>query len=143
MAVYSNKRLTVKFNIGYFIKINNMHYGETVELVVRRDNISISELSRRLNVSRRSIYNWFSQENLNFEIICKIGDALSHDFSVEFPELFTKHHRLGQVKYFSDSRMSDFAEDSVQYWKDKYINLLEKHNDYLRHSTHNVAAFNY
>ncbi|WP_242691555.1 HTH domain-containing protein [Desertivirga arenae] len=120
-----------------------MHYGETVELVVRRDNISISELSRRLNVSRRSIYNWFSQENLNFEIICKIGDVLSHDFSVEFPELFTKHHRLGQVKYFNDSRMSDFAEDSVQYWKDKYINLLEKHNDYLRHGTQSVAAFNY
>ena len=121
-----------------------MHYGETVELVVRRDNISISELSRRLSVSRRSIYNWFSQENLSFEIICKIGEVLGHDFSVDFPELFSKSDRQIQMKYFKENTLShEFAEDSVQYWKDKYINLLEKHNDYLRRSNHHVAAFNY
>jgi len=120
-----------------------MHYGETVELVVRRDNISISELSRRLSVSRRSIYNWFSQENLSFEIICKIGDVLGHDFSVEFPELFSKIEKHPKVKYFRDNLIAnEFSEDSVQYWKDKYINLLEKHNDYLRKSNQ-VAAFNY
>ena len=103
-----------------------MHNGETVELVVRRDNISITELSRRLNVSRRSIYNWFTQENLSAEIICKIGEALSHDFSVEFPD------RNNLYSFRSRLLRDDGLENSVQYWRDKYINLLEKHNDYLR-----------
>jgi transcriptional regulator with XRE-family HTH domain len=121
-----------------------MHNGETVELVVRRDNISISELSRRLNVSRRSIYNWFSQENLSFEIICKIGDVLNHDFSLDFPEMFNKTDKLIQLRYFRQSTATnEFAEESVQYWKDKYINLLERHNDYLRRSKSPVAVFNY
>jgi len=119
-----------------------MHNGETVELVVRRDNISISELSRRLNVSRRSIYNWFSQENLSFEIICKIGDVLNHDFSSDFPEM-SRTEKHVHLKYFKESYSSnEFAEESVQYWKDKYINLLEKHNDYLRRSKGPMPMFN-
>ena len=110
-----------------------MHNGETVELVVRRDNISITELSRRLNVSRRSIYNWFTQENLSAEIICKIGEALSHDFSVEFPDLFNElNNRNNLYSFRSRLLRDDGLENSVQYWRDKYINLLEKHNDYLR-----------
>ena len=65
-----------------------MQKGEILERVIRRNHISISELSRKLNVSRRSIYNWFTQERLSRDVIYKIGTVLNHDFSAEFPDLF-------------------------------------------------------
>ena len=130
-----------KKSFSYFLIINDMHNGETVELVIRRDNISISELSRRLNVSRRSVYNWFAQENLSLEIICKIGEVLNHDFSKDFPSLFNDtddrviQHNFRDVGYKDDASLN-----SAQYWRDKYINLLEKHNDFLSRSARIPSA---
>ncbi len=130
-----------KKTFGYFLIINDMHNGETVELVVRRDNISISELSRRLNVSRRSVYNWFAQENLSFEIICRIGEILNHDFSKEFPTLFNdSDDRIIQHNFRDASYKDESTLNSSQYWRDKYINLLEKHNDFLSRSARITSA---
>ncbi len=107
-----------------------MNKGEIVELVIRRNNLSISELSRRLHVSRRSIYNWFEQSDLSLDVICKIGEVLNHDFSLDFPDLFN----MNKLK-FLDNLNQDFQEEinqnSVNYWRNKYISLLEKHNEIL------------
>lgn len=121
-----------------------MHNGEIVELVIRRDNISISELSRRLNVSRRSVYNWFTQENLSLNIISKIGEVLDHDFSTDFPELAETSARKISSYNFRDGEISDEASlNSVQYWRDKYIDLLEKHNDFLSRNTSLSSILSY
>ncbi|WP_207425868.1 helix-turn-helix transcriptional regulator [Pedobacter sp. SYSU D00535] len=109
-----------------------MNTGEIVELVIRRDNVSISELSRKLRVSRRSIYNWFNRQHLSKDVICKIGDVLGHDFSAELPEVFNNNNSEHNVSYpdLDEADVSD-KPDSAQYWRTKYIKLLEKHNDYL------------
>ncbi|TKB97610.1 helix-turn-helix domain-containing protein [Pedobacter cryophilus] len=110
-----------------------MNNGEIVELVIRRNNLSISELSRRLHVSRRSIYNWFTQPNLSFDIICKIGDTLGYDFSSDFPDLFNgRESRM--IKYITTDRNLEEAQNSASYWRSKYINLLEKHNEILSYN---------
>ncbi|HEY1056316.1 MAG TPA: HTH domain-containing protein [Emticicia sp.] len=109
-----------------------MQNGEIVELVIRRNHISISELSRKLKVSRRSIYNWFTQESLSREIIYKIGEVLNHDFSAEFPDMFdrtTLHNNQRKVMDIDAEEL-----ESVNYWRNKYITLLEKHNDFLIHN---------
>lgn len=101
--------------------------GAIVEKIVRRSGISIAELARRINVDRRSIYYWFKQESLNADIIYKVGRALDYDFSTEFPNLI-KNHTVDS--HFSINGSADDAE-SVQYWKHKYIALLEKYNELL------------
>ena len=111
--------------------------GEIVELTIRRNNISISELSRKLNVSRRSIYNWFTQKSLSIDIICKIGEVIKHDFSKDFPEIFNQSMDLPDSRDVKSYTAADDYE-SVNYWRNKYINLLEKHNDFLSH--HNPMA---
>lgn len=103
-----------------------MNKGEIVELVIRRNNLSISELSRRLHVSRRSVYNWFEQKDLSIDIICKVGDALDYDFSSDFPDLFTRKKSRIISKMDQDFTFEP-QQNSVNYWRDKYINLLEKH----------------
>ncbi|WP_134089233.1 helix-turn-helix domain-containing protein [Olivibacter sp. XZL3] len=110
------------------------HYGEIIERTIRRNGYSISELSRLMKVNRRSIYNWFNQPKFKPDIIFKIGCALKHDFSNEFPELFSSDEFQ---KVFNDTkktlqvRFLNEEHEKVSYWKDKYINLLEEYNQIL------------
>ncbi len=109
----------------------NLNVGQIVERVIRRDRMGISELSRKLKVSRRTIYNWFDQEKLNPEIIQKIGAVIGHDFSSELPEVFLKKDLLQVAfdEHTQDPSISD--SNSVYFWMNKYIRLLEKYNELL------------
>ncbi|MFC6099464.1 hypothetical protein [Olivibacter domesticus] len=109
------------------------HYGEIIERTIRRNGYSISELSRLMSVNRRSIYNWFNQPKFKTDIIFKIGCALKHDFSVEFPELFSSEEfqkAFSQKKFSAEVNVVEEME-KVNYWKDKYINLLEDYTQAL------------
>lgn len=113
----------------------DLNVGKVIERAVRRDHMGISALSRKLHVSRRTIYNWFDQESLSFEIICKIGNAIKYDFSKEFPEDFAIvdkeiSNNMTDFKNVGDNSTESF---SVNYWMNKYIKLLEKYNELLSH----------
>jgi transposase-like protein len=49
------------------------HYGQIVELVIRKGGYSISEIARLTLINRKSVYNWFNQKYLKPEIIYRIG----------------------------------------------------------------------
>jgi len=95
--------------------------GEIVELAVRRRNVNISDLSRRLRVNRRTLYNWFGQRKLHTEVIVEIGKAIGYDFSNDFE---------GELVFFKEpnfpkQQVSSEQQNTVYYWMEKYINLLE------------------
>lgn len=109
------------------------HYGEIIERTIRRNGYSISELARLTKVNRRSIYNWFNQPKFKPDIIFKIGCALKHDFSNEFPELFSAEdfqQAFANSKLINTEILAEEIE-KINYWKDKYINLLEEYNHML------------
>ncbi|MDB4919437.1 helix-turn-helix transcriptional regulator [Mucilaginibacter sp.] len=106
------------------------HYGQIVELVIRKKGFSISELARLTHMNRRSVYNWFNQKYLKQEIIYQIGIILNHDFSVEFPELFRKEDFSQNLPGLNGFSIWDSSNPPL--WKDKYIELLEKYNNLLR-----------
>jgi hypothetical protein len=105
------------------------HYGQIVELVIRKKGVSISELARLTNMNRRSVYNWFNQKYLKQDIIYQIGLILNHDFSVEFPELFRKEDFNQNQSCLSEFLFPVSSEQPL--WKDKYIELLERYNSLL------------
>jgi transcriptional regulator with XRE-family HTH domain len=112
------------------------HMGEILEHVVRRDRMGISELARRLNVSRRTMYNWFEMDRLSIEIIRRIGLVIGHDFSAEFPEEFAKKSDYVDGESFADIQNSlEPPPTAVYYWMDRYIKLLEKFNSVLSHDS--------
>ena len=111
-----------------------LNAGQIVERVVRRNKVSISELARRLQVNRRSVYNWFDQKTLKIDIICKIGHVLNHDFSVDFPEAFGERGFAAMENLIESVSDSEHKHpNSVHYWMVKYISLLEKYNELLSH----------
>lgn len=110
--------------------------GQIVERVVRRNKVSISELARRMQVNRRSVYNWFDQKTLKIDIICKIGHVLNYDFSVDFPEAFGERGISSMEKVVDSTDENEHKQpNSVHYWMVKYISLLEKYNELLSHES--------
>lgn len=110
------------------------HHGQIIERVIRRSGHSISKLAAAANVNRRSFYNWFNQQRLKPEIISRIGSALQHDFSNEFPYLSHRNitrQDLSPAASFNTLGIKDIESPAQVYWKNKYISLLEKYNEML------------
>lgn len=96
-----------------------VHHGQTIEKVIRRNGHSITDIARLTGVNRRSVYNWFSQQVLKPHIITNIGDVIGHDFNNDIPGL-------------NEIVFSQLEQTQKDDWKDKYIDLLEKYNVLLR-----------
>lgn len=105
--------------------------GEIVELAIRRQEISITELSRRLHVNRRTLYNWFTKNDLHPDLILQIGRMINYDFYPHFERGFfgfdSDQEVITQTQY-----TQQMPEDRAFYWMGKYINLLEEYKGLLR-----------
>jgi len=111
---------------------SDVHYGHVVERIIRRNSMGISEIARKLHISRRTLYNWFETNNLHINVILKLGSVIGHDFSLEFPNDFAKISDNVQENIFLDEHKVEApSSEAVYYWMDKYIKLLEKFNDTL------------
>ncbi|QEM02571.1 hypothetical protein DIU31_003205 [Mucilaginibacter rubeus] len=107
------------------------HRGRTVEYVVRRSPLGISEISRRIGISRRSLYNWFENEKLDINQITQVGAAINYDFSKDFPvEIYETELSLNEYLEVAPSPANGEISP-VYYWMEKYIHLLEEFNKRL------------
>jgi transcriptional regulator with XRE-family HTH domain len=105
------------------------HSGQIIEYVIRKKGFNISDLARSLNINRRSLYNWFNQKDLSAAHILKIGNVIRHDFSVEFPELFSKDDfKLLNQRYLDNIVVSTTPQQIID-WEEKYLRLLEEYNN--------------
>lgn len=110
------------------------HHGQLVEYRIRRCGYSISTLASELKINRRSLYNFFQRRELNKSQIIKIGNLIRYDFSKDLPELLSTedfNFSSDSVRSFSDNDHS-FNESRGFTWKDKYVELLEKHHNLLK-----------
>jgi hypothetical protein len=109
--------------------MNNTHHGQLIEKVVRRNGHSITDLARLTHVNRRSVYNWFNQPRLKARTIKSIGEAIQFDFGTLFPEI---KEDMDYRIYLSPVNVSEDTVASDNHgWKDKYIELLERHSQLL------------
>lgn len=102
--------------------------GQLLERVVRRKELNITELATAIGVQRRTMYNWFSSRVLSPEILHRISKVIVYDF--EQPE---------QLPIIVAPSIVELATDLVtikneEYWKDKYIDLLERYSEILNSS---------
>lgn len=107
------------------------HAGEIVEMAIRRSDISIAEVARRLSVTRRSVYYWFNKKVLCVSVIYKIGQVINIDFSNEFPML---SHNTNIPYQFSVDPENQVSSDT-SFWKNKYIKVLEQYTELLQQQT--------
>ena len=105
------------------------HHGQIVERVVRRANIGISEIARKLKISRRTLYNWFESKQISIDIIRRIGYVTGHDFSLEMPDEFAADcMREAGLHLGIPFNSTGEKNEEVYYWMERYIKLLENVN---------------
>ena len=92
---------------------DSIHIGNIVQNQVKKSGIKIAELARIMNKSRRFIYILFENKNAPLHYVQEIGNALHYDFSSEISGI-------------------DKTKEIELCWKDKYLKLLEEHNELLK-----------
>ena len=116
-----------------------VHRGEKIELAVRNSGMTISEVARRMNKSRRHLYNIFEHPRVSIDVILHISKIIHYDFTKEIPEL--KKDKTTQVLNDFDTPYKETK--NATYWKDKYLALLERHNQLLEERGKVYLLINY
>ena len=106
------------------------HKGEIQEKAVRDSGIPLTKLTKKLSKSRRWIYNAFENPNVSIDYILEIGKIIHHDFSEDIAEL-KRYRTFAAITNLEETGSITGDTQSVDYWKNKYLRLLEKYNEIL------------
>ena len=63
------------------------HKGEIVKKRVKESGVAVTEVAKRVGVCSKTMYNKYHKIDLKIDFIIKVGKAIYHDFSEDFPEL--------------------------------------------------------
>lgn len=98
------------------------HRGEIIKEAVYKSGFPITELAKRMGKSRRWVYLVFENPTVSIDILLQIGKIIHHDFSLEIDTI--KPHVINETP-INYSKEED-------YWKNKYLQLLEEYNKLLK-----------
>ncbi|RZK22651.1 MAG: hypothetical protein EOO43_09375 [Flavobacterium sp.] len=59
-----------------------IHMGELLERAIRRKGLNISELAIALNITRRTLYNWFKQEAIDEVTMERLSKVIQYDSAI-------------------------------------------------------------
>ena len=102
--------------------MNELHMGELLEKAIRRKGLNITEISAALNITRRTLYNWFKQEVIDENIMERISNAIKYDFESE----------NGKPVVLPKSKDDPSIVKDEAYWQNRYIDLLERYAKLLK-----------
>ncbi len=94
------------------------HAGKKVESAIRVSGMSITIVASKLGITRRTLYNYFESESLDPRVVSKIEKII---------HIRIQDHTA--VQQSVDTRFTN--PDSAEYWRNKYIELLEKYTQLL------------
>lgn len=94
------------------------HHGKVLEKAIRESGYSLALVSRKTKISRRHFYNLFLQEIIKIDVFLKVGKVINHDFTAD-------------IKDIAQLKNTTSALEDTEYWKNKYLQLLEKFNELL------------
>ena len=103
------------------------HRGEIIKAAIYKSGISITEIAKRLGKSRRWMYLMFENNSVSLDIVLRIGKIIHYDFSKDIKEFSPPKKVLHEppTVYEKEVLVAD-------YWKDKYLKLLEEYNVLLK-----------
>ena len=103
------------------------HRGEIVKEAVYKSGVPITELAKRMGKSRRWVYQMFENNNVSLDVILQIGEFIHYDFTEEIKEFSPSQKAMNTLSISYEKE-----ELNVEYWKNKYLKLLEEYNEILK-----------
>lgn len=105
------------------------HSGEILKKIIESGEVPISRIAKHLNVDRSTIYRSFDKPEIPIEFLLSVGKAINKDMSEFFPEVIQAQQEPPS-NYGAPRSYTELVDES-KYWKDKYIDVLEKYNKLL------------
>lgn len=103
-----------------------VHMGQTLELIIRKNELNLTELANEVGVDRRTFYYWFKKEVLKESTINRISKVINSDG-------LNNSIRTNLLEpCFSHPAEITINKGGDEYWKDKYVNLLERYTALLK-----------
>ena len=117
---------TVYFFTLLKTKGKHIHRGEILKAAVKKNKLKITQVAKKSGISRGTFYNHIEDPNLPFDILERYGKILGYDFTADIPEM-AKYSLEEPVEIYGHPATIEEAIQQRDYWKNKYISLLEKH----------------
>ena len=95
------------------------HRGEIIRKAVYNSGSTITEIAKSIGKSRKWMYLKFENNNVPLDLVLQIGKIIHHDFS-------------GEIKELKNAVLLQNEESSAEYWKNKYLKLLEEYTELLK-----------
>lgn len=106
------------------------HMGEILHKVFKDTGLKVAPVARKMGIDRGTVYRHFDERELSLDYIARYGKAMGVDMRKYFPQIADiANEELTQ--YISSKPSYQELERTVDYWKDKYIKLLEQYNELL------------
>jgi hypothetical protein len=110
------------------LKISNKILSEALE----KSGLTKSQIAIKTGYNRSTIYRHLDDENLDPAIYLRYGRAINHDFSDKVPALVNMHSAFAEpISNYGVNSIAD-ALKQRDFWKDKYITLLENYNELMK-----------
>jgi hypothetical protein len=103
------------------------HRGEIIKKAVYKSGFSITELAKRLGKSRRWVYLMFENPSVSLDVVLQLEKIIHYNFSKEIKEI-----RPSNIEFIESISGNQTEKYSEEYWKNKYLRLLEEYNDLLK-----------
>lgn len=98
--------------------------GELLERAIRRKGLNITEIASSMNVTRRTLYNWFKKDVIDKDIMERLSGIVIYEVTSDKPVMVNNDMEGPQI----------IIKDEA-YWQDRYIDLLERYSSLLAKST--------
>lgn len=100
------------------------HRGEIIRKAIYNSGYTVTEIAKCIGKSRRWMYLMFENSNVSLDIVLQIGKIIHCDFTDEIIEI-----NLSQKVLEKSSLDSKKENLDAEYWKNKYLNLLEDYHE--------------
>ncbi len=103
------------------------HRGHILQHAVEATRFKKEDIAAKAGYTRSSYYKHIQDPDLPFHILTSYGKALKIDFTDDLPEM-PKYVIEEQDTVYTQGMTIGDLHKQIEYWKDKYIELLEKYN---------------
>jgi hypothetical protein len=108
-------------------KSSNLHHGQLLEEAVKACRLKKEEVAAKAGYQRASYYKHIKEPDLPYHILAAYGKAIKYDFTELLPEMPKYIIEEPEGTYTSQLSQEE-ARKQIDYWRSKYIDLLEKFN---------------
>lgn len=108
-----------------------LHRGKLLKEIIKKSGAKVSDVANRAHYNRGTLYRWFEQENLDWQILFEVASVCGYNIADQYPE--AAEYRRNNLKMLEKSV---FSEPKTSYGKEekkddeplqsKYIKLLEE-----------------